>query len=92
MNFGGVGIGADGERVRCWALDDFQLRNVSLLKIDAVRCAAFCTILSIPGYTPQTISLLFWLPYPSAAVSMDCKGASQLLLNIGLKSLQPLCI
>ena len=36
VNFGGVGIGAGGERVRCWALDDFQLTNVSLLKIDAV--------------------------------------------------------
>lgn len=39
VNFGGVGIGVGGERVRCWALDDFQLRNVSLLKIDAV-CSA----------------------------------------------------
>ena len=36
VNFGGVGIGIGGERVRCWALDDFQLRNISLLKIDAV--------------------------------------------------------
>ena len=39
VNFGGVGIGIGGERVRCWALDDFQLRNVSLLKIDAVWSA-----------------------------------------------------
>ena len=40
VNYGGVGIGSDGERVRCLALDDFQLRNVSLLKIDAVRINA----------------------------------------------------
>ena len=39
VNFGGVGIGTGGEVVRCWALDDFQLRNVSLLKIDAVVCS-----------------------------------------------------
>ena len=36
VNFGGVGIGTGGEVVRCWALDDFQLKNISLLKIDAV--------------------------------------------------------
>ena len=39
VNFGGVGIGTGGEAVRCWALDDFQLRNVSLIKIDAVCCS-----------------------------------------------------
>ncbi len=40
VNFGGVGVGSGGEAVPCWALDDFALVNVSLLKIDAVRALA----------------------------------------------------
>ena len=37
VNHGGVAVGAGGEGVPCWAVDDFGLANVSLLKIDAVR-------------------------------------------------------
>ena len=48
VNFGGVGIGAGGERVRCWALDDFRLGNVSLLKIDAARAAVRRSLICVP--------------------------------------------
>lgn len=37
VNYGGVAVGGGGEAVPCWALDDFGLKDVSLLKIDAVR-------------------------------------------------------
>ena len=37
VNYGGVAVGVGGEAVPCWALDDFGLTNVTLLKINAVR-------------------------------------------------------
>ena len=37
INFGGVAIGTGGEDVPVFMLDEFNIRNVSLLKIDAVR-------------------------------------------------------
>ena len=37
INFGGVAIGTGGEEVPVFPLDEFNIRNVSLMKIDAVR-------------------------------------------------------
>jgi len=37
VNYGGVAVGVGGEAVPCWALDDFGLTEVTLLKIDAAR-------------------------------------------------------